>query len=112
MEETPELAAAFISALRDADAALTDARDRLARARVHDTAFGKLFEAHEVREAYHRRLPDIQLVASRPGSPGPPRCRRAADRSPPPNTSAIRPGWRSSPLGTSRIWPYPTRTST
>jgi hypothetical protein len=47
----------FLAALRDADSALASARAGLAGAGVPDTAFGRLFEAHDVRDAYHERLP-------------------------------------------------------
>ncbi len=50
----------FLSALRDADAALASAGTGLAGARVADTAFGRLFEARQVGEAYHERLPDTR----------------------------------------------------
>lgn len=50
----------FLSALRDADAALASAGAGLAGAGVPDTAFGRLFEAHEVRDAYHQRLPNAR----------------------------------------------------
>lgn len=50
----------FLAVLRDADAALASARAELAGARVLDTGFGRLFEAREVRDAYHERLPNAQ----------------------------------------------------
>ena len=49
----------FVSALRGADEAFMAVRERLAAARVDDAAFGKLFEAHSVRDAYHERLPQM-----------------------------------------------------
>jgi hypothetical protein len=49
----------FVAALRDADVAMVAVRDRLSGARVDDAAFGKLFEAHAVRDAYHQRLPEM-----------------------------------------------------
>ncbi len=48
----------FIAALHDADAAFANASALLAGATVPDEAFGKLFEAHAVRDAYHQRLPE------------------------------------------------------
>jgi hypothetical protein len=50
----------FLAALRDADSALASARAGLTGAGVPDGAFGRLFEAHEVRDAYHDRLPGTQ----------------------------------------------------
>jgi hypothetical protein len=50
----------FLAALRDADSALASARAGLAGAGVPDAAFGRLFEAHDVRDAYHERLPSAQ----------------------------------------------------
>jgi hypothetical protein len=50
----------FLAALRDADSALASARAGLTGAGVPDGAFGRLFEAHEVRDAYHERLPGAQ----------------------------------------------------
>jgi hypothetical protein len=50
----------FISVLRDVDKTLASARERLASARVDDDAFGKLFEARAVRDAYHERLPELE----------------------------------------------------
>ena len=52
--------AAFIAALRAASTALAEVPDKLEGTRVHETAFGKLFEAAEVRDAYHQRLPEIE----------------------------------------------------
>ncbi len=49
----------FIEALSAAQASLATARDLIIGARVHDEAFGRLFEAHAVRDAYHARLPDL-----------------------------------------------------
>jgi hypothetical protein len=51
----------FVTALRDAQAALAGVRDQLATSTVPDDAFGKLFEASEVRDAYHARLPVIAV---------------------------------------------------
>jgi hypothetical protein len=48
----------FIAALRAADHGLEAARDRLVRATVHETAFGRLFEARAVHNAYRQRLPE------------------------------------------------------
>jgi hypothetical protein len=59
MGATADPVAEFIAALRQADTALVAARDRLVAARVHDTAFGKLFEARAVHDAYHQRLPEM-----------------------------------------------------
>ncbi|OLE27673.1 MAG: hypothetical protein AUG44_09525 [Actinobacteria bacterium 13_1_20CM_3_71_11] len=56
-----EPVAEFVSALREADAALAGVRDRLAGTRLPDAAFGKLFEAGEVREVYDARLPAVEL---------------------------------------------------
>jgi hypothetical protein len=55
-----EATAAFVAALRAASAALADVPGKLEGARVHDAAFGKLFEASEVRDAYHQRLPETE----------------------------------------------------
>lgn len=55
-----EATAAFVAALRAASAALADVPSKLEGARVHDAAFGKLFEAAEVRDAYHQRLPETE----------------------------------------------------
>jgi hypothetical protein len=52
--------AAFAAALRTAGAALAEVPGLLEDARVHEAAFGKLFEAAEVREAYHQRLPETE----------------------------------------------------
>jgi hypothetical protein len=60
MDATVDPVAEFVSALREADAALASARAGLAGAGVRDTAFGRLFEAHEVRDAYHERLPGLR----------------------------------------------------
>ena len=51
---------AFVTALRAARAALREVPGKLESARVHDFAFGKLFEATEVRDAYHNRLPETE----------------------------------------------------
>lgn len=51
---------AFVAALRTAEASLREVPGRLEAARVHDFAFGKLFEATEVRDAYHNRLPETE----------------------------------------------------
>jgi hypothetical protein len=59
VDVTDDPVADFAAALREADAALLEVRDRLAGARVDDDAFGRLFEAHEVRDAYHQRLPEM-----------------------------------------------------
>jgi hypothetical protein len=56
---TGEPVADFVAALRAADAALVGVRDRVAAARVHENAFGKLFEAQAVRNTYHERLPTM-----------------------------------------------------
>jgi hypothetical protein len=50
----------FVAALRAARAALREVPGKLEGARVHDFAFGKLFEATEVRDAYHNRLPETE----------------------------------------------------
>jgi hypothetical protein len=62
-----EPVAAFVAALRDAEAALAGVRARLAGTTVPDTAFGKLFEAREVRDVYHSRLPAIDLDLAEAG---------------------------------------------
>jgi hypothetical protein len=50
----------FLAALREVDSALASARAGLAAAEVPDDAFGRLFEAHEVRDSYHERLPSLR----------------------------------------------------
>lgn len=57
---TPEATEAFVAALQAAVAALREVPAKLEGARVHDFAFGKLFEAAEVRDAYHSRLPETE----------------------------------------------------
>ena len=49
----------FVAALRDADGTFATARDRLLAAEVPDTAFGRLFEARAVHDAYRQRLPEM-----------------------------------------------------
>ena len=51
---------AFTAVLRAARSALREVPGKLEGARVHDFAFGKLFEATEVRDAYHNRLPETE----------------------------------------------------
>lgn len=51
---------AFVAALRAAEASLREVPGKLEGARVHDFAFGKMFEAAEVRDAYHSRLPETE----------------------------------------------------
>ena len=51
---------AFVAALRAAEASLREVPGKLEAARVHDFAFGKMFEATEVRDAYHNRLPETE----------------------------------------------------
>ncbi|ACU76828.1 hypothetical protein Caci_8005 [Catenulispora acidiphila DSM 44928] len=51
---------AFVAALRAAEASLREVPGKLEGARVHDFAFGKMFEATEVRDAYHQRLPETE----------------------------------------------------
>jgi hypothetical protein len=51
---------AFVAALRLAEASLREVPGKLEGARVHDFAFGKMFEATEVRDAYHKRLPETE----------------------------------------------------
>ena len=53
----PAAVSAFVAALAAARAALDAIPARLETARVHDEAFGKLIDAHKVRDAYHDRLP-------------------------------------------------------
>ena len=60
MDEQDSATEAFAEALRTAGAALAGVPALLEGARVHETAFGKLFEAAEVREAYHQRLPETE----------------------------------------------------
>jgi hypothetical protein len=50
----------FVAALRVAEASLREVPGKLEGARVHDFAFGKMFEATEVRDAYHQRLPETE----------------------------------------------------
>jgi hypothetical protein len=52
-----EPVAAFVAALESANATLAGIGQRLAAAEVSDTAFGRLFEAHAVRDCYRERLP-------------------------------------------------------
>lgn len=58
-EETDPMGA-FAAALRTAEASLREVPGKLEGARVHDFAFGKMFEATEVRDAYHKRLPETE----------------------------------------------------
>jgi hypothetical protein len=51
--------AEFIAALRETDRVLAAARDRVVSAGVRDTAFGKLFEARAVHDAYRQRVPEV-----------------------------------------------------
>lgn len=51
---------AFVAALRTAEASLREVPGKLEGARVHDFAFGKMFEATQVRDAYHQRLPETE----------------------------------------------------
>ena len=60
MVEVNQATAAFAVALRTAGDALAAVPGMLEGARVHDAAFGKLFEAGEVRDAYHQRLPETE----------------------------------------------------
>jgi hypothetical protein len=90
---TPDAVDAFVAALRAAEAALREVPGKLEGARVHDFAFGKMFEATEVRDAYHNRLPETEkdiaeacdviehfvtglagghAIGARPGAPEPP----------------------------------------
>lgn len=50
----------FVAALRAAKVSLREVPGKLEGARVHDFAFGKMFEATEVRDAYHKRLPETE----------------------------------------------------
>jgi hypothetical protein len=52
--------AEFLAALHEVDSKLVAAREDLAGAQVPHDAFGKLFEAHEVRDSYHTRLPNLR----------------------------------------------------
>lgn len=56
----PDPMAAFVAALQVAEASLREVPGKLEEARVHDFAFGKMFEATEVRDAYHQRLPETE----------------------------------------------------
>jgi hypothetical protein len=53
----PAAVSAFVAALDAARKTLLEVPTRLEAARVHDDAFGKLIDAHKVRDAYHERLP-------------------------------------------------------
>ncbi|HEU5331664.1 MAG TPA: hypothetical protein VFU73_02845 [Actinocrinis sp.] len=53
----PAVVSAFVAALAAARGTLDAIPQRLEAARVHDEAFGKLIDAHKVRDAYHDRLP-------------------------------------------------------
>ncbi|HEV3170148.1 MAG TPA: hypothetical protein VGZ32_07400 [Actinocrinis sp.] len=53
----PAAVSAFVAALDAARTTLLEVPTRLEAARVHDDAFGKLIDAHKVRDAYHERLP-------------------------------------------------------
>ena len=53
----PAAVSAFVAALDAARKTLLEVPARLEAARVHDDAFGKLIDAHKVRDAYHERLP-------------------------------------------------------
>jgi hypothetical protein len=53
----PAVVSAFMAALAAARTTLDAIPRRLEAARVHDDAFGKLIDAHKVRDAYHERLP-------------------------------------------------------
>lgn len=90
---TTDAVEAFVAALQAAQAALREVPGMLEGARVHDFAFGKMFEATEVRDAYHNRLPETEKdiaeacevighfisglegghpIGARPGAPEPP----------------------------------------
>jgi len=56
----PAAVSAFVAALDAARKTLLEVPARLEAARVHDDAFGKLIDAHKVRDAYHERLPATQ----------------------------------------------------
>jgi hypothetical protein len=58
--DVTEPMAAFVAALEAAQVSLREVPGMLEGARVHDFAFGKMFEATEVRDAYHRRLPETE----------------------------------------------------
>lgn len=58
--DVTEPVAAFVAALQAAQASLREVPGKLEGARVDDFAFGKMFEATEVRDAYHRRLPETE----------------------------------------------------
>jgi len=49
----------FVAALRATEDTFTAARDRILAAEVPDTAFGHLFEARAVHDAYRQRLPEM-----------------------------------------------------
>ena len=59
-DATADPMAAFVAALQAAKTALGEVPGKLEGARVHDFAFGKMFEATEVRDAYHQRLPETE----------------------------------------------------
>jgi len=59
MGTTPDPVGDFVSALRDTDRSFASARDRILAAQVPDTAFGRLFEARAVHDAYRQRLPEM-----------------------------------------------------
>ena len=59
MGTTPDPVGDFVSALRDTDRGFAGARDRILAAQVPDTAFGRLFEARAVHDAYRQRLPEM-----------------------------------------------------
>jgi hypothetical protein len=61
MSDTNEATAAFADALRTMAASLDELPGKLEGVRVHDYAFGKLFEAAEVRDAYHLRQPETMM---------------------------------------------------
>jgi hypothetical protein len=52
--------AEFLAALREVDSTLVAARQDLVGAQVPDDAFGKLYEAHQVRDSYRERLPNLR----------------------------------------------------
>jgi hypothetical protein len=61
MDVPSEPVAEFVAALRQAQSRLAAVREGLSAVDVPDDAFGRLFEAHEVREACRSRGPMIDV---------------------------------------------------
>lgn len=60
MSDSETATAEFVKALLAAVVVLDRIPGGLDAARVHEHAFGRLFEAHEVRDSYHQRLPETE----------------------------------------------------